>query len=510
MKITELSYRDYDRRFVLVTKSGNLLKKLKIKDIKEPFYGFIYIDPEMGVSMQVLGDDKTGTKYIDEERINVGYKGLKDYNIEFIDNYEYEDLVLDINKEYYSNKARIKIRQNEKLDKFRYESHPDDLKAVVIYQEDDSTEELWIRVEDTVNNDDVIVGKLLSTSIKDNHLNVGEYVAVKFYEKENELVIIDRLVRQEVKEDEVKESTSNEEPIQENIEEKEPTEEQVKKEEEFVETKKKTLTLSDIKNRFTSEEDANKELNTLLEQSNRRLFEIFLDLCILKEIPQDSAKRLISLLKETEERNMLIKYMLNGEPVDQRDIYRQAFVIRSKPLPYNAKKLDYIDLSNEEKQLVNKYNIPNSFNDNLTLNELYSNIKWLEKEKVNMNEQELELTNNLIDEKLSPMIPTNQNKEIHIYEGNNITTLFLDKEGLANICGLKAKLYFKNDTSIVGFIGSDIKDNKLSIYEEYDESKGFYDYNSYDIDEIIRIDAIKLDIPRYKEKIDFEIELNKN
>lgn len=507
MKITELNYRDYDRRFVIVNKSGNLLRKLKIKDIKEPFYGFIYIDSEMGISMQVLGDDNTGTKYIDEERINVGYKGLKDYDIDFIDNYEYEDLVLDINKEYYQNKARIKVRQNEKLDTFRQESHPDDLKALVVYQEDDSSEELWIRVEDTVNNDDVIVGRLLNTSIRDNHLNAGEYVAVKYFEKENELIIIDRLMRQEISADEKDTANVVEELKTEEVVEVEPTEEQVKKEQTFVEEKKKVLTLSDVKTRFITEEDTNKELNLLLEQSNRRLFEIFLDLCILKEIPQDSAKRLISLLKLPEERNMLIKYMLNGEPADQRDIYRQAFVIRSKPLPFNAPKIGLFELTMAEKQLVKKYNVPNSFNDALTLNELYTNIKALEKAKFNMNEEELETVNNLIDEKLLPKIPNSQAKEIHVYDDNkDYITLYLDKDGLANICGLKAKLYFKNDTSIVGYIGSDIKDNKIYIYEEYDETKGFFDYNSYDLDDILKIDAIRSNIPRYMEDINFSFD----
>ena len=57
------NFREYDRKFVKVTNlSKDLKKSLKIEKLQEPIYGILYIDIECGVSLRILGDEKTEIK----------------------------------------------------------------------------------------------------------------------------------------------------------------------------------------------------------------------------------------------------------------------------------------------------------------------------------------------------------------------------------------------------------------------------------------------------------------
>ena len=73
--------------------------------------------------------------------------------------------------------------------------------------------------------------------------------------------------------------------------------------------------------------------------------------------------------------------------------------------------------------------------------------------------------------------------------------------------GKAARAEFLNGTKKIGYLGSDFRDEDgdecLSLFEAYNESKGFYDYNIYKIK-----DALKIDVLAYpREKIDFNFRI---
>ena len=44
MKLRDHHFRDYEKKFVEVSNSGNVLSKMGEEDVKEPFIGYMYVD----------------------------------------------------------------------------------------------------------------------------------------------------------------------------------------------------------------------------------------------------------------------------------------------------------------------------------------------------------------------------------------------------------------------------------------------------------------------------------
>ena len=97
MKLYDYDFREYERKFVIVSKTGNLLKELKKKpfitedneridlnDLKEPFYGYIFIDNEEGITLRILGNDKTQRKYAKDVELLIRYNAFRDADFEYI------------------------------------------------------------------------------------------------------------------------------------------------------------------------------------------------------------------------------------------------------------------------------------------------------------------------------------------------------------------------------------------------------------------------------------------
>ena len=190
MKISEFkSFRDFDRKFVKITNVNNKDKvRLKLDNLKEPWYGILYIDEECGISLRVLGNEDN---FIKDKGILLRADVFDDIDFEIFDGTNELKNVLDnqINKYYYSDKYE-ELLSDKKLDKFRHEFFPNDVKTLLIL--DNQLEQMWVRLTMKTDQKDLYVGKLLNTSYyKKKEYYQGQDVAIKYYKNENneELII---------------------------------------------------------------------------------------------------------------------------------------------------------------------------------------------------------------------------------------------------------------------------------------------------------------------------------
>lgn len=189
-KIKDYDFRDLDRRFVIVKNTKDLLKSLKAYDIREPFYGFIYIDHECGLTLSVLGNDSTKDKYVGEIRLIARYDTIKNYSVKVIDDskFKYWNEILELHEIYYTKYRIQKTRDFEYLDEFRCEGYPDDIKVMAVVN-DNNLEQLWVRIFDYVEKDNALIGELLNTSYFDDSLKEGTLVSIAYLAEQNVLFI---------------------------------------------------------------------------------------------------------------------------------------------------------------------------------------------------------------------------------------------------------------------------------------------------------------------------------
>ncbi len=214
----------------------------------------------------------------------------------------------------------------------------------------------------------------------------------------------------------------------------------------------------------------------------------------------------------------LINYITNDDEHDVKDIIRQAYIINGEPIPYEAPIIkDKVKLTKAQRKALNELNIPYSieelegeedFDTNLTM--VLANSDYLNKLYVKSNDEKTKKLVDLFEREFMPEVPEDEVKEIHVYfENFDEDILFMDEEGLHRVAGKKARVEFLNGKKVVGYLGSDFKDEDgddcLGLFEAYDVTKGFYDYHTYKLNEILRADV--LFYPRDKVNFKFEIKV---
>lgn len=205
-KLEEMSFRDYDKKFVLVKNTGNLLERLLPEEeiegndlptqIKEPFYGLMYIDHECGVTLNVLGNVENKDLYVETIRLIARSDSLENAEFKIIDDkeYLYSKKALEKLDVYYENKNVNETRNEELLDKFRHPFFPDDVE--VILPTEKGLEQMWARLMLKTNQDNLYVGELLNTSNVDEKYQTGRAAALVYYTEGDEpLLIINGLVQ---------------------------------------------------------------------------------------------------------------------------------------------------------------------------------------------------------------------------------------------------------------------------------------------------------------------------
>lgn len=229
--------------------------------------------------------------------------------------------------------------------------------------------------------------------------------------------------------------------------------------------------------------------------------------------------QVLAAIDTYEDMTDVIKYIANGEDKNIKDIVRQAYVISNVSIPFERITPKFKpDITKEERKELDNLNIPYS------INELYKAMRENEHEyltqmtvadylclqkilKKNKDKKIKKLYKKFEDEFASP-VPEEDVKEMHLYypdfdEGIS----FMDEERLHEVVGKKARIEFLDGTKKVGYLGSDFRDEDgdecVSLFEAYNENKGFYNYNTYKIK-----DTLKMDVLAYpREKIDFNFRI---
>ena len=149
MKVCDYSFRDLDKRWVGIESKKfckKIGKKLRIKGLVPPIFGYFYIDKEYGLSLRIVGNiEKDGRNklYLDEELLFdndlvLEYDFVSKFDVELIDeevvkviegNYVLENK-LDIHYKNVNN--FLDTRDLVDLDPFRNEQFPDDIQALLV------------------------------------------------------------------------------------------------------------------------------------------------------------------------------------------------------------------------------------------------------------------------------------------------------------------------------------------------------------------------------------------
>ena len=251
------------------------------------------------------------------------------------------------------------------------------------------------------------------------------------------------------------------------------------------------------------------------------LFEDSIKLLESYNATKEEIQQVFSILNGDIENIRLIRYMANEDEKNIKDIIRQAYVIENDPIPYERKPQNQkCTFTKEEIQMLEDLNIPYSVKeiekeskqDNLehVFEMILADTTYLEKlVKKTKNAQTRKLLKRFEDE-FMPEVPNKDVKEIHVYfDDFDEELLFLDQEGLHKVVGKKARVEFLNGKRKVGYVGSDFVDDDgdecVSLFEAFDTYKGFYDYHTYKIKDILKMDV--LCYPRKEIDFGFEIKV---
>ena len=217
MRVCDVSFRDLDRKWIGIENKKfckKIAKKIKMKALKCPIFGYFYIDKEMGMSLRIIGNiEKDGRNklYLDEEMIIdndlvVDYDFVSKFEVEVIDDevarvIEGSNILENKLKEHYKNINNfLDTRERVELDPFRNEQFPDDIQVLLVNKGDDPDELLWARIEGIMDvKPDVLICKLLSDSYYNEDYVEETMIGVKYFEDEESLKIVGLLKRREKK-----------------------------------------------------------------------------------------------------------------------------------------------------------------------------------------------------------------------------------------------------------------------------------------------------------------------
>lgn len=215
MKVCEFSFRELDRKWIGIESKKfckKLAKKIKMRKLARPIFGYFYIDKENGLLLRVLGNiEKDGRNklYLDNDfifdnEIVVDYEFVSKFEIEILD----EEVVkyiegstvienkLDIHYKNINN--FLDTRKMKELDPFRNDAFVDDVQVLLKNKGDAPDELLWARIEGIMDvKPDVLICKLLSGSYYNEEYVEEMMVGVKYFAEEETLKIVGMLKRRE-------------------------------------------------------------------------------------------------------------------------------------------------------------------------------------------------------------------------------------------------------------------------------------------------------------------------
>lgn len=215
MKVCEFSFRELDRKWIGIENKKfckKIAKKIKMRKLVCPIFGYFYIDKENGLLLRVLGNiEKDGRNKLyldndlifDEEKV-VDYEFVSKFEIELLD----EEVVkciegstvienkLDVHYKNINN--FLDTRNMEELDSFRNDAFVDDVQVLLKNKGEDPDELLWARIEGIMDvKPDVLICKLLSGSYYNEEYSEDVMVGVKFFSDDESLKIVGLLKRRE-------------------------------------------------------------------------------------------------------------------------------------------------------------------------------------------------------------------------------------------------------------------------------------------------------------------------
>lgn len=214
----------------------------------------------------------------------------------------------------------------------------------------------------------------------------------------------------------------------------------------------------------------------------------------------------------------LIKYLTNGERKNIKDIIRQTYVIANKPMPFERKsKVQKCNLTKEQIVELEDLNIPYSIKEiekeksfDSQMDMIIANYVYLKKLARKTKDTQIKKMLKIFENEYMREVPIEDVKEIHIYYPDyDEELIFLNEEGLHQVVGKKTRVEFLDGNRIVGYLGIDFKDKDgdecLSLFEAYTEKRGFYDYHTYKLKDILKIDVLYY--PRDNIDFDFNIKI---
>ena len=191
MKLRDHHFREYEKKFVEVSNSGNVLSKMGAGDVTEPFVGYMYIDINRGVTFRLLGniENEAHEKYIKEKISLVRYDLIEDFDIKIIEDISRLKAIEEHYKENFSEPHIEKVRERREIDNLRSRAFPDDVEIVIPYKEG-YVEKIWVRSFDYIIKENMYIFSLLKDSCYDEKLKKDSLVAAKYFKKNNAEALI--------------------------------------------------------------------------------------------------------------------------------------------------------------------------------------------------------------------------------------------------------------------------------------------------------------------------------
>jgi len=215
MKVCEYSFRDLDREWVGIDDKKickKIGRKIKMRKLQIPIFGYFYIDKEDGLSLRIVGNiEKDGRNklYLDENMILnkelvLNYPFLEKVNVtilndDVVKNMDGANLLENkIDSNYKDINNFLMTRDNRDIDKFRNDVHPDDVQVLLINHKDVSDELLWARIEGIMDTrKDVFICKLITPSYYNSDYQSGTMIGVKYFVDEDRLKVVGLLKKRE-------------------------------------------------------------------------------------------------------------------------------------------------------------------------------------------------------------------------------------------------------------------------------------------------------------------------
>lgn len=216
MKVDGHLFREFDRKWVGIENKKScrkIAKKLKRKDLISPIFGYIYIDKELGISLRIVGNFERDYKYrifVNEDYLEddlvIDYDFMQKIKLDvtiiedsIIKNVEGANIISNkIDSEYKNVNNFLETRNYKYLDEFRDERYPDDVEAILENKEQEVDEFLYVTIEGIMEQrPELLIAKLDDGSQYNEEYKAGDYVAIKYCEEDNKVIIYGHLKRRE-------------------------------------------------------------------------------------------------------------------------------------------------------------------------------------------------------------------------------------------------------------------------------------------------------------------------